>query len=529
MKQIQIILAETIKKLYPDFGGEVSIERSKNKTFGDWSSAIALQLAKISGESPNVIAEKIVGSLPASELFKVSISAPGFINFTLTSAGWSMILKEISKTGGNWGKSHELENHKVLLEFISANPTGPLTLANGRGGFYGDALANAFAFLGAKVEREYYINDGGNQLKQLGLSVLASQKGETYEEGYNGEYVAELAKKLSADDPIEAGKEAAELIMKEWIKPAVGRMGIEFDHYQSEEALTENGTVDKVIALLEERKLMYKSEGAWWIKTTEFGDDKDRVAVRSDGTFTYFAKDIAYHWQKIERGYSDIITVVGADHYSEVMALQKIMDGVVQPKTEWTGKFSQPIVQFVRLVRKGKEVRMSKRAGNFVTLDELFDEVDIDVARFIFLTRELNTPLDFDLDIAKATSDLNPVYYVQYAFVRSKSVLDKAEYKPEGEQEIYTWEEKEIEVLHALYKWPELVRSVVDELAPHKLAHYAIELAKSYHQFYATCRILGEEPSVEAKRVALTEAVYMVLGQCLNVMGISRPEKMIKE
>ncbi len=524
MKTIYDALVAAVKEAYPDYAGPVIIEQAKDTSYGDYASPVTFAISKLTGESPQSVKQKILGALGRS-----SDGTP-FVNITLTSQEWARMLTDGLAGGDTWGKPVEPLNQKINVEFISANPTGPLTLANGRGGFYGDALANVFTHLGAQVEREYYYNDSGNQIMELGRSVVAARTGEEIEGGYKGEYIQELAHKVSIQDPYKAGQRAAEYIFTHWIKPVLARMGIEFTRFSSEQALIDSNTVEKVLALLKEKDLLYEKDGALWLKTTQFGDDKDRVMRRSDEgeTYTYLMKDIAYHWDKIARGADRLFTIVGADHFAEAKTLEAIVRQVLAPAANWEGEFEQPIIQFVRLMKDGQEVKMSKRAGTFVTINDLLDEVNPDVARFFFLMRDLSSHMDFDLNLAKESSDENPVYYVQYAFVRAKHILENASEIP-SVIETADLNEQERRLALQIFDLPRLLEEINVSHQVHKLTHYAIELSRAYHGFYSHNPVLKSEGATRAHRLALTTLTFTTLKQVLSLIGVSQPDRMVAE
>lgn len=398
------------------------------------------------------------------------------------------------------------------------------------GGYHGDALANVFKYAGATVEREYYNNDSGNQIMELGQSIISARDGIEIEKGYKGEYIQVLAHNITATDPYEAGKQAATSILESSIKPTINRMGIAFDRFSSEQALLDKGMVQKVIDIVTKLSLTYEKDGALWLKATQIGDEKDRVLRRSDelGNYTYLAKDIAYHWDKINRGYSDIVTIVGADHFTEAKILENVVKNILAPKAEWEGQFTQPIIQFVRLIRDGQEIKMSKRAGTYITVNDLLDEIPSDVARFFFLMRDLNSHMDFDLTLARDSSDKNPVFYVQYAFVRAKHILEKAG----AERTHWSTEnlnDEERKLLIHIFSFPKIIASITKTYDVHTLAYYALDLAKCFHAFYALHPVLQAEQQIRQRRLILTRITYEVLKQSLTLLGISHPERMISD
>lgn len=529
IQTIEQQLKNAVYHIHPDFAGAISVTPARDIRFGDYSTNIAFALGKQAGRSPREIAEELASyayeSLAEIAVVSIPDGAP-YINFTLTAAGWQKVVQSLIEAGEKIGSSNIRRGMEVVLEFISANPTGPLTLANGRGGFAGDAMANVLTHTGATVEREYYYNDSGNQILELGRSVLAARAGVEIEGGYKGPYVQELAQRIDEHDAYRAGQLAATYIFENWIKPMIARMGVAFTRFTSEQSLIDEHVVDEVMQLLKKEGLIFEAEGAVWLRTTLYGDDKDRVMRRTDGTYTYFAKDIAYHWHKIRRNPSQMITIVGADHFSEAKALDMVVRNVLKPVAEWEGEFRQPIIQFVRLLKNGQEVRMSKRAGNFVTIDDLLDEVNTDVARFLFLMRDLNTHMDFDLDVAREASDKNPVFYVQYAYVRAKHILEKHADEIVGPDKI-DLSDTERQLMIQLLAFPQLVEEVAQSLQVHKLPHYAIDLARIFHAFYSEHPVLTAEAGQKHQRLALVQLTYRTLSQALGLMGVSQPDRMV--
>lgn len=528
---LRTVLTQTIHRLYPEYHGLVTLDVKKERDDFEYSTPVVFALAKHLGKPPQEIVEKVKSHLEqelgeAVTVFTVD-GAPPFINFRFNSSAWLSTLNQL-KEDTIFVNHKPWDKKRVLVEFISANPTGPLTLANGRGGYSGDALANVMTFAGADVMREYYVNDVGNQIVQLGKSILAKQTNTEIEDGYKGEYIDELSQHIHGKTAAELGDKAADYILRHWIQPAVEKMGIRFDTFFSEKALVENNIVHYTYELLERHKLTYSLDGALWLRTTDFGDDKDRVLKRSDGTYTYFMGDIAYHWDKVQRGYDVIVTMVGADHFTESRALDMVLKHVLSPVARWEGEFVQPIIQFVRLIENGQEVKMSKRAGNFVTLDDLLERVPSDVARFFFIWHALNTRMDFDLDLAQKQSDENPVYYVQYAYVRAKHILEKLDKSISLPVELDVSPEERRLMLHML-ELPQTINDILQTHEVHKLAHYAVELAKLFHSFYAKHSVLKAESAVMDQRVAITRSTLNTITLVLSLMGVSQPERMVSE
>ncbi len=536
MIYIKQSLAQAVKILYPDYRGPITLDSKKDRTNFEYSTAVAFHLAKEQGTDPKEIAQHLKSALQERFGSKISIfiadEAPAFINFVFQDEYWLELLQQLPHDSSfQWAITHNNQQGKrVLLEFISANPTGPLTLANGRGGYSGDALARVFDFIGAKVEREYYVNDIGNQILELGKSIVAARNHVEIESGYKGDYIQELATHITSDDPAEAGEAGAAYILETWIKPAIQRMGITFNRFFSEKELVKSGALEETIRLLEQHNLLYEAQGAYWLKSTELGDDKDRVIRRTDGTYTYLLTDITYHRDKIGRNFDLVMTMVGADHFTEAKTLDMVVQKVIAPIVAWQGMFKQPILQLVRLIENGQEVKMSKRAGTFVTLDDLLTMVPSDVARFFFIWHSYHTHMDFDLTLAKQTSDQNPVYYIQYAYVRSKHILENIadpDYNATELERVELGKEERQLLLHIL-EFSNCLEMIASTLEIHYLAHYAIELARLFHIFYTVCPVIkAESKEKQSQRIALTQLTFVTLKQVLSLIGVTQPEKMV--
>jgi len=512
---------------------EIGVNYAKNEQFGDYSSNIAMILAGKIGKKPMEIAKAIVEELkkfsaqggPASGWEKIEVAAPGYVNFYLSKKYLQNKVAEINKQKEKFGNSKIGKNIKVNNEFISANPTGPLHLGNGRGGFYGDVLSKVLRKAGFDVTNEFYVNDGGGQIEKLGHSVLKDESAV-----YSGEYIDELNQKYGQLPVAEAGQKAVADVLKNIIQKTVKeKMLIDFDSWISEQKdVADKGYPEKAIAIFQDKKLTYENEGALWFKSTEFGDDKDRVLIKSDGTKTYFAIDCGYILHKIERSFADIIMNLGADHFGYLKRFEAAAKAL-----GFAGKIKFIVCQLVRLVKDGKEVRMSKRAGNVVYVDDLIEEVGADAARFFFLMYSPNTHMNFDLRLAKERSQKNPVFYAQYAHARICSILNKSEsqkLKVESLNEIdlsLLTHEKELSLIKELNKFPELIEEISKSYEVHKLPHYAIKLADKFHSFYDECRVIDEaNPELTKARLLLINAVRIMLAETLNLIGVSAPESM---
>lgn len=518
---------EIIQKVLP-MECEFSLEAPPSQKFGDLACNAAMLLAKKLKKNPRELATEIAKKLSQNEFFeKVEVAGPGFLNIFLASRFFHGVFMEIEKAGGNFGRVDVGSGKKALLEFISANPTGPLTVANGRGGFGGDVLARILDRVGFEVSREYYVNDEGKQIGLLGRSIqFAAGKIQKEEDFYVGEYIEALAKKYPEkiqEDALATGRIFAEILLETEIKPAVARMGIKFNKWFSEASLRSSGEVEATLELLKSKDLTYKKDGALFLKTSEFGDDKDRVIIKSDGEVTYVLPDLAYHKDKFERGFTKLIDILGADHHGYVTRLKA---GV---KMLGFGNVEVVIAQLVKLFRGEEEVRMSKRAGNFELMDDLIDDVGVDVARWFFVMRDWNTHLSFDLDLAKKQSNDNPVFYVQYAYTRMASILKKAESInfQNGDLELLV-DSSEFALIKKMAELPTLVSTIAENYAVHSLTIYACEFAGIFHKFYDRCRVVDPENSaITAARLRLIVTAKEVLRIVLvDLLGVEAPEKM---
>ncbi|MFA6159562.1 MAG: arginine--tRNA ligase [Parcubacteria group bacterium] len=544
MKQeIQKLIEKAVKDLGYEIG-EVEVDYPKIETFGDYTTNVAMVLSKIAKKNPMEVAESIknkVESIKQNEIEKIEIVKPGYINFHLSKEYLQNKVREINEKENKFGESKIGKGKKVNNEFISANPTGPLHLGNGRGGFFGDVIGKVLEKADYENVNEYYVNDAGEQLLKLGHSVLKDD-----EAAYSGEYIDELNKKFAKIKDIkEIGEKSAKIVLDEIIKKTIKeKMKINFDSWMSEKSLYEDGYIDKAIEKLKKKKLTFERDGAMWLETTKFGDDKDRVLIKKDGQKTYFASDCGYILNKIERKFEKIIEVWGADHHGYILRFRAATEAL-----GFKGELKFVIVQLVRLVKDGKEARMSKRAGNVVYIDELIDEVGLDAVRFFFLMYDANTHMTFDLDLAKERSEKNPVFYVQYAHARICSILEKAKEIPllsrvpdipaslagglsqrERRDKIdlsLLTHEKELSLIRELDKFPQIIEDVSESYEVHKLPYYAIKLADKFHSFYNDCKVLDDENTeLTGARLNLINAVRIVLGETLRLVGVEAPNKM---
>ncbi|MBU2564541.1 arginine--tRNA ligase [Patescibacteria group bacterium] len=497
-RQIKEIINKAIKSKI-DF----VVEAPQEKSFGDYATNVAMLLAK--KKSPIEVAGEIKLKIKTDLFEKIEIVKPGFINFFLKDSFLQNQVKEIIKGSKiNIGKGK-----KIQVEFISANPTGPLTIANARGGPMGDVLANVLNKAGFKVEKEYYVNDSGNQILSLGNSVLGNKEGE-----YKGEYINKL--NIKEKDPFKAGQKAAKLITEKLIKKTIDKLGVKYDKWFFESSLD----IKKTIDILKRKKLTYEKEGALWFKSSKFGDNRDRVLIKKDGLYTYLADDIAYHLDKFKiRKFDKVINILGADHHGDVPSLMAGVDAI-----GFKGKLEIILHQFVTIIKNGKQIRMSKRKGNFETLDDLLKEVGSDSVRFFFLMHSANRHMEFDLDLAKEKSQKNPVFYIQYAYARINSILKKA--KPKNPNLKLLNHPSELDLIKQLIKLPEIIEDTVKDYQVQRLPHYAMEVASAFHRFYTDCKVLGDYKEMENARLSLVLATKTVLEEILDLMGISKPKKM---
>jgi arginyl-tRNA synthetase len=516
---------------------EPILDRPRHKGMGDYSTNAAMLLAPVLGAPPREVAGRLAGELEGrlgDELERVEVAGPGFLNLVLTDAWHQRALRWVLDAGEQFGSGGAERPERVLIEFVSANPTGPLVAASGRHAAYGDALARILEHYGDSVEREYYFNDAGNQIRLLGESVRARARREEppKDGGYQGAYVADLAAEIpgAADADVDAlAGQAVEILLAQ-IKGTLERYGVHFDVFFSERTLHEGSPsqLEQALGLLEQSGHVYRSEGALWLRTTTFGDDKDRVVVRSNGTPTYLAGDIAYIQNKRERGFERQLIPVGADHTTYGVSLKAAMAAVGgDPDTLET-----PILQFVHLVEGGQAFAMSKRRGDFVTLDDLLDEIGVDATRFFMLQRSHDRTIDLDVGLARKQSRENPVYYIQYAHARIASMLgrlpgERVAAALQADWDGVSLEGLERDLIKKLVAFPGEVSEAAERRAPHRIAGYALELAQDFTAFYEGCRVLGITPeALESQRVALSAAAQRTIALALGLLGVSAPDSM---
>jgi len=545
--QIQQSLQSCFDKgvLHSGIVPDVHVEIPGNPEHGDFATNLALTMAKAEKKAPRQIAEALIAELGDSDfLSKVEIAGPGFINFTLAPACWYEILDDIANAGAAYGRSDYGGNCRVQVEFVSANPTGPLHVGHGRGAAVGDAVASILQAAGYDVQREYYVNDAGNQVATLGLSIwnrLRELNGEVVdfpEDGYQGGYIRELAADLRTEEPEVASLAETEAIKRcsafgvrkvlKWIEVDLKAFGISFDSWFSEQSLYDQNMVEVELGKLAEKGLSYEEGGALWLRTTSYGDDKDRVLIKSDGSPTYFASDVAYHMEKFDRGFTRVIDVWGADHHGYVPRMKAVVAGLGHPPEA----LEVLLIQMVNLLRDGQPYTMGKRSGNFITLREVIDEVGSDACRFFFLMRRSDSQLDFDLELAKRQSNDNPVFYVQYAHARvcsiNRNAAEQSVSLPQpGETNLMPLVlEEELALAKHLARYPETVISAARQCEPHRVVYYLQELASQFHSYYNKQRVLVEDAATTQARLYLVNGVRTVLANALNLLGVDAPERM---
>jgi arginyl-tRNA synthetase len=519
-----------------------TLERPPKPELGDYSSNVAMLLARHLSDNPRTVAERLRGELEADSrltpnLERIEVAGPGFVNFFLADSWYLSALDDLLEAGEDLGSAPTEAPEKVLVEFVSANPTGPIHVGTGRHAAYGDSLVRLLEAAGHEVEREYYVNDAGSQIERFAASIAARMRGEEPpKDGYAGEYVGELAAALRAegvapDDP-EALRARGVELMLDGMRQTLARFGVTFDDFFSERSLYEKGEVDTALADLEQRGHTYRSEDALWLRTTDFGDDKDRVLIRSNGEATYFTPDIAYHWDKLQRGFDRLVDVLGADHHGYVARIRAAIEALGGNPDA----FEVPIMSLVHVVEDGERVQMSKRTGDFITLDELLDDIGVDATRWFMLWRSHETTVDLDLEVARSQSSENPVYYVQYAHARIASILRKAQGEegaaaqpsiPGVPAERPPLQESEKLLVKRLLEFPEEVRTAAARRAPHRICAYSTAVAADFHAFYRDCQVVGAEgEGVEASRLALCLATKRTIAAALGLLGISAPERM---
>jgi arginyl-tRNA synthetase len=523
---------------------EITIERPQNAEHGDYASNFPLKLARTARANPMVIANELVALLPAAEEIESAVVAPpGFINFTLRSKWLNRQVDRILQDGESFGNNNLGKGKKVQVEFVSVNPTGPMHIAHGRGAILGSTLANVLAASGYQVEKEYYFNDAGNQMDIFKRSLYARYlqaldvKAEVPENGYMGNYMIDIANEIIAEHgnkfqnmpETEALTQLGDIGIRkviDKIQKDLKQLRVEFDVWFREQSLYENGQYNKVMGLLRQGGFLAEKEGATWFVSTNLGEDKDNVVVRSNGMPTYFATDIAYHYNKfVERHFDKVIDIWGADHQGHVPRMKAVVAALgIDPE-----RLQIIIHQMVTLKRGGELVRISKRTGDLITLEEVMNEVGVDACRFLLLARSASSQMDFDMELAKKQSQENPVYYVQYAHARISSIMRLVEEKnitfTDGDTGLLTTE-PELTLIRKLLNFPELIEMATITMEPHHLAYYAQELANTFHAFYKDCRVVTDDEALTKARLKLVMASKIVLAKTLHLMGMTAPERM---
>lgn len=541
---------------------EPHLERPRDLAHGDWATNVAMQLARPAGMNPRVIADSIAKRIQAHpDIDQVEVAGPGFINIRLSPAALQRILVEAREAGRDFGRLHTGGGERVQLEFVSANPVGPMHVGHGRWAALGDAMARVLEHAGYAVEREFYVNDAGVQMDIFAASVsaryleLCGVEAEFPEDGYRGAYIVEIAQEILDEEgdvwasaPVQERehhfREKAYREVLQHVERVLHGMGVDFDVWFSERTLHEPGThgvtpIEAALGTLREGGHLYESEGALWFRSTAFGDDKDRVLKKADGDYTYFAADIAYHKDKFDRGFDRVINIWGADHHGYIKRMEAAVAALGHP-----GKLTVVIGQLVNLFRGGEAVRMSKRTGEMVTFEELLEDVGVDAARYFFLRRSTDQALDFDIELAKSQSSENPVYYVQYAHARICAILRKGAGAQTADTDVDIQAVSrelipadaplhlldgpaELALMRKLAEFEEIVEIAARQLSPFKLTHYAEDLASAFHQFYTVCRVVDpDEPDLSAARLYAVDATRIALATVLGLVGVSAPERM---
>ncbi len=523
---------------------EVKVEVPKDKNNGDFSTNAAMTLTKLARKNPRDIAQAIIDNIDkeAASIKEVSIAGPGFINFKMETAELASVIYTVLDKKENYGRTERETAEKVLIEFVSANPTGDLHIGHARNASVGATLSNIMDFAGYDVTREYYINDAGNQINNLAKSIEAryfEALGEALnmpEDGYNGKDIKVIGEKLASEHPEYKDLEEAERISKfrdlgveyemRKLKGDLAEFRINFDNWFSETALYESGEIDEAMTKMKDNGYIFEAEGATWLRTTDFKDDKDRVLVKGDGTLTYLMPDIAYHYDKVERGFDKLINLFGADHHGYINRLKASLGAL----GENPDKLEIQIMQLVRLIENGEEVKMSKRTGKAVTLRDLIDMIGVDAARYFMIMRSTDTHFDFDLDLARSESSDNPVYYAQYAHARICSILRQAkeqgfEINTENPVDIIE-NEQALELLKKVLEFPNIVKGAAESRATQRIPNYIHDLAASFHKFYNAEKVLGENADKTRAYILMIEAVRQTLENALRLIDVSAPEKM---
>ena len=535
-KEIQEILKKTLTELQIDYEQEIEVSIPKDKNHGDYSTNIALSLAKSLKDNPINIANKIKNKIQSEIISKIEVLPPGFINIFISEQYLLESINTIIKENTNYGKSDLGQGKKVNIEFVSANPTGNLHLGHGRGATYGDNLARIMTFAGYDVTKEYYINDAGNQMNNLGISIkvryqnLYNLEYTLPEDGYHGQEIIDIAKKIKEEyqdtklnEDIPFFKKYGLNILLEKIKKDLDIYRVNFDVFSSEQSLYDRGLVEKVITKLKNDNHCYIEDGALWLKTIDYGDEKNRVLIKSDGNYTYLLPDIAYHCDKIERGFDELIDVLGADHHGYIDRLKASL--------EMMGKDSSildiKILQMVRLMKDNEELKLSKSTGKTVTLSEIIEEVGVNATRYLFSSKSLDTQLDFNIDLALKQNSENPVYYIEYANARICSILKNSKNFATNIDKYQTLKSQyTYNILNKLNEFKDIVETSASKKAPHIIASYVYELASLFHTYYNQEKIITEDIQYTSERTNLLKAIQIVINNSLNLIGIIPREEM---
>lgn len=531
-------------KLAFDTLPEINLEIPKDKAHGNFASNLALVLSKSAKKPPREVAQSLIDNFKANPyLDKVEIAGPGFINFYLNDCWLSEVLASILTQKDNYGNNSDLKGIKIQLEFVSANPVGPMNVVNARAAALGDTLSHLFRACGALTEKEYYVNDFGAQVYTLGRSLdaryrqLLGEDVEFPEDGYQGEYITEMARQIIETEGdsylkfpeakrIELFRDLGYQQILASQKQDLLNYGVKYDHWFSERSLHESGEVDKILGILTERGLTYESENAVWLRTSNFGDDKDRVLKTSDGRTTYFTADIAYHLNKFKRGFDLVIDIWGPDHHGYIPRMKAAMAALgIEPD-----RLEVLIAQQINLIKDGKPFKMSKRRGEFITMADLLEEVGNDAARWFFLMRSPESHLDFDMDLARSQSNENPVFYVQYAFARICSIFRQATDEQQTFHDVASltghWDEEEQQLIEKASHFPDLVSEAAKRREPHRLTGYLLELATLFHSYYNKRRFISDDLALTKARLAVAKSLGYVFERGLKMLGVSAPERM---
>lgn len=533
--RLKIIIKERLEELHIK-EDNIIIDIPKLKDNGDYSSNIALILAKRLETNPLDLAKKIAEGISDDFISNIKVAGPGFINFELSKSNITKEINEIIEKGSNYGKNEYGHNKRINVEFVSANPTGNLHIGHGRGAAYGDNLSRILSFCGYNVTREYYINDAGNQMNNLGISIkerykeLCGKECNLPADGYHGQEIitiAEEIKKNFDDSKLEEEisffkKQGLDVLLKK-IKYDLDRYRVNFDVYTSEQSLYDKGLVEKTLINLKKSNKCYINDGALWLKTSDYGDEKDRVLIKNDGNYTYFLPDIAYHENKLDRGFEELIDVLGADHHGYINRLKASLEILNHDPN----KLDVKILQMVRLIKDGEELKLSKRTGKTITLTDLMDDIGVNATRFFFASKSLDTQMDFDLDMALKQSNENPVYYVEYANARITSIINKYP-STDSKIEIYDRINKESEynILKKLCEFEDILVSAARKKAPHIVAAYAYELASLFHSYYSIEKIITDDKDETIQKINFLRAIKIVLNNALDLIGIIPREQM---